>query len=50
MFDTKEDRKKMEEVIERFDNEMKKVRTGRAHPDMISGVNLWDSTPPTTSE
>ncbi len=40
MFDTKEDRKKMEAVIERFKNEMKKVRTGRAHPDMISGVKV----------
>lgn len=40
MFDTKEDRKKMEAVIERFKNEMKKVRTGRAHPDMLSGVKV----------
>ena len=40
MFDTKEDRKKMEEVIERFDGEMKKVRTGRAHPDMLSGIKV----------
>ena len=40
MFDTKEDRKKMEGVIERFKEEMKKVRTGRAHPDMISGVKV----------
>lgn len=40
MFDTKEDRKKMEGVIERFKNEMKKVRTGRAHPDMLSGVKV----------
>lgn len=40
MFDTKEDRQKMESVIERFNNEMKKVRTGRAHPDMLSGVKV----------
>ena len=40
MFDTNEDRKKMETVIERFKNEMKKVRTGRAHPDMLSGVKV----------
>lgn len=40
MFDTKEERKKMEGVVERFQNEMKKVRTGRAHPDMISGVKV----------
>lgn len=40
MFDTNEDRKKMEGVIERFKDEMKKVRTGRAHPDMLSGVKV----------
>ena len=34
MFDTNEDRKKMEEALGRFKDEMKKVRTGRAHPDM----------------
>ncbi len=38
MFDTNEERKKMEEIIERFKEEMKKVRTGRAHPDMLSGI------------
>ena len=40
MFDTKEERKKMEDVIQRFNDEMKKVRTGRAHPDMLSGVKV----------
>lgn len=40
MFDTKDERKKMEEVIARFDSEMKKVRTGRAHPDMLAGVKV----------
>jgi len=40
MFDTNEDRKKMEGVIERFKDEMKKVRTGRAHPDMIAGIKV----------
>ena len=40
MFDTKEDRKKMEGTIERFKDEMKKVRTGRAHPDMLSGIKV----------
>lgn len=40
MFDVAEDRKKMEGIIERFKNEMKKVRTGRAHPDMISGIKV----------
>ncbi len=40
MFDTKEDRKKMEEVMGKFQEEMKKVRTGRAHPDMLSGIKV----------
>lgn len=40
MFDVKEDRKKMEETIERFKSEMKKVRTGRAHPDMLAGIKV----------
>lgn len=40
MFDTKEDRSKMEKIIERFKEEMKKVRTGRAHPDMLSGIKV----------
>ena len=40
MFDVAEDRKKMDVVIERFKNEMKKVRTGRAHPDMLAGVKV----------
>ena len=40
MFDTKEDRKKMESVVERFNSEMKKVHTGRAHPDMLAGIKV----------
>lgn len=40
MFDTKEDRRKMDGVVERFKEEMKKVRTGRAHPDMLSGIKV----------
>lgn len=40
MFDVAEDRKKMESVVERFNNEMKKVRTGRAHPDMLAGIKV----------
>ena len=40
MFDTKEDRNKMDGIVERFKDEMKKVRTGRAHPDMLSGVKV----------
>lgn len=40
MFDTNEERKKMDSVVQRFMDEMKKVRTGRAHPDMVSGVKV----------
>ena len=40
MFDTNEDRKKMEEALGRFKDEMKKVRTGRAHPDMLAGIKV----------
>lgn len=40
MFDTNEDTKKMQGVVDRFNDEMKKVRTGRAHPDMLSGVKV----------
>ena len=38
MFDTKEERGKMDAVVERFQNEMKKVRTGRAHPSLLDGI------------
>ena len=40
MFDINEDRKKMDAAVGRFKDEMKKVRTGRAHPDMLSGVKV----------
>ena len=40
MFDTNEDRNKMSAVIERFKEEMKKVRTGRAHPDMLASIKV----------
>ena len=40
MFDSKEYRNKMEAVIERFKGEMAKVRTGRAHPDMLGGIKV----------
>ena len=40
MFDTSKERKAMEEVAVRFDDEMKKVRTGRAHPDMLAGIKV----------
>lgn len=38
MFDDGEYRKAMDAVVERFHNEMKKVRTGRAHPDMLANI------------
>ena len=40
MFDTSKERKAMDETLNRFNDEMKKVRTGRAHPDMLSGVKV----------
>lgn len=40
MFDDSEYRKAMEEVINRFHAEMKKVRTGRAHPDMLANIKV----------
>ena len=40
MFDVAEDRKKMEDAVSRFKDEMKKVRTGRAHPDMLAGIKV----------
>lgn len=40
MFDTSKERKAMEEVVTRFNDEMKKVRTGRAHPDMLSTIKV----------
>lgn len=40
MFDDKEYKQKMGAVEERFKNEMSKVRTGRAHPDMLGSVKV----------
>jgi ribosome recycling factor len=40
MFDSKEYRKAMDEVVVRFKDEMKKVRTGRAHPDMLANIKV----------
>ena len=40
MFDDTEYRKAMENAITRFQDEMKKVRTGRAHPDMLANVKV----------
>ena len=40
MFDSKEYREAAEKVMERFHAEMSKVRTGRAHPDMLGSVKV----------
>ena len=40
MFDTNGVKAKMTATVERFKEEMKKVRTGRAHPDMLSGIKV----------
>lgn len=40
MFDDTEYRKAMENAVTRFNDEMKKVRTGRAHPDMLANVKV----------
>ncbi|MBQ6130295.1 ribosome recycling factor [Candidatus Saccharibacteria bacterium] len=40
MFDTDPYESKMTETISRFKDELKKIRTGRAHPDMLSGVKV----------
>lgn len=40
MFDTKEYQTAMEATLEKFKDDLKKVRTGRAHPDMIKGVKV----------
>ena len=38
MFNTNSVKTKMTAVVDHFRDEMKKVRTGRAHPDMLSNV------------
>lgn len=40
MFDNSEYRKAMEAAVQRFNDEMKKVRTGRAHPDMLANIKV----------
>lgn len=40
MFDDSEYQSAMQNVITRFQDEMKKVRTGRAHPDMLANVKV----------
>lgn len=38
MFDTKPYEEKMNQALEHFEGELRKVRTGRAHPGMLDGV------------
>ncbi|HTK39708.1 MAG TPA: ribosome recycling factor [Patescibacteria group bacterium] len=40
MFDTKDYEQKMDAALEHFENELKKVRTGRAHAGMLEGVTV----------
>jgi ribosome recycling factor len=40
MFDNQEYKQQMQGVEERFKGELAKVRTGRAHPDMLGGVKV----------
>lgn len=38
MFNTKPYEEKMSQALERFENELQKIRTGRAHAGMLDGV------------
>lgn len=38
MFDTKPYEQKMDAALEHFESELRKVRTGRAHPGMLDGA------------
>lgn len=40
MFDTKNYEQKMSAAVEHFRSELKKLRTGRAHPDMLDGITV----------
>jgi ribosome recycling factor len=40
MFSIEIFRKKMSEIMERFNAEISKVRTGRAHPDMLNSIRV----------
>lgn len=40
MFDTKPYEQKMDTALEFFQDELKKVRTGRAHVDMLDGITV----------
>ncbi|MBR2587079.1 ribosome recycling factor [Candidatus Saccharibacteria bacterium] len=40
MFDTAKYQKEMSASLDRFKDDLRKVRTGRAHPDMLMGVKV----------
>lgn len=40
MFDTKPYEAKMTQAIAHFEDELKKIRTGRAHPSMLDGIKV----------
>lgn len=40
MFDTKPFEQKASQGLEHFENELKKIRTGRAHPGMLDSVHV----------
>ena len=40
MFDTKPYETKMNQAITHFEEELKKVRTGRSHPSMLDGIRV----------
>lgn len=40
MFDTKPYESKMQQAFEHFEDELRKVRTGRAHPSMLDSVQV----------
>lgn len=40
MFDDTEYKQAMEQAVARFQEELKKVRTGRAHPDMLANIKV----------
>lgn len=40
MFDTKSYEQKMNTALEHFEADLRKVRTGRAHPDMLASVTI----------
>jgi len=40
MFDTQEYSKRFEDALQHLVEELKKIRTGRAHPDMLAGITV----------